>query len=265
MSSPIMTINNLSFSYATKPTLMDISLSINKGEFVSIVGPNGAGKTTLLKLMAGLHLGSSGYITCKGEKLSSLPVKKRARFMAYVDQESYAVHYLTVYQLVLLGRFLDLPWHGFETAEDRDLVHAALDKVNMRPYENEPFCYLSQGEKQRVLLARALVQDVEVMLLDEPLSHVDIAYRLETYRMLKELCQKKQLTVIMTSHDLQQDMNYADRFIMLKQGQLLQVLDNNKGDKTAAWRDLFDVTFKEAIIKETTQVTLIPFLEDEEG
>lgn len=197
---------NVSFSYGERQILRDVAFSVRKGELLAIVGPNGAGKSTLLKCLVGI-LRPVGYVKLNGLELLSLKPKERAKYISYVPQSSFPEFAFTVEEFVELGTYA--------TKGD---VEGALRKVGMWERRKELVTKLSGGEYQLVLIARALAQGSDVMLLDEPTSHLDINHALHIMDLLKDLKDEKILVSVM--HDLNLALNYADRIIVLNKGQI---------------------------------------------
>jgi len=180
-----------------------------------------------------------GQVCLNGNNIKNYRPQQLANLISYVEREEYINVTLTVYQLTLLGRYIHLPWHGFEKKEDKEIVLQSLEQLDLLPYIDCPFTKLSSGEKQRVMLARALAQCPQVLLLDEPVSHMDLAYNVKVYELLKKLTQNKKMTIIITSHNINMDLQSVDRFILLKEGKVLTSLDNNQFNDISVWTELF--------------------------
>jgi len=193
---PVITIDNVSFSLDHLPILKDVSLTVHAHDFLAIVGPNAGGKTTLLKLILGLLKPTSGHIHVFGQD----PARARAR-IGYMPQYASLdpLFPVSVLDVVLMGR-LERGKIGFFNRHDKETAAEALRKVEMHDLGFRPFAALSGGQQQRVLIARALVSDPDLLILDEPTSHVDVAVETELYEMLSVL--NRQLTVVLVTHDL---------------------------------------------------------------
>lgn len=191
-------VKDLNFSYRNKhPTLIDVSFTVFEGDFIGIIGPNGGGKTTLLKLLMGFLEPDSGMIEIFGKSPQSYP-----NGIAYVPQtlrfdKSFP---LTVLELVLEGRLSKLSWNGRFSKNDRKQALETLEHVGLASLHNAPFGTLSGGELQRALIARALVQQPQILLLDEPTAHVDTEGETEIYEILNSI--RKRLTILMVTHDI---------------------------------------------------------------
>lgn len=206
----VISIENLEFSYQDSPVLEEASLKVFKGEFVGLFGPNGGGKTTLLNLIMGFLTPSKGRIT-----LFSHPPKIMRKRIGYVPQH---VRFdrdfpISVLEVVLMGCLSKLSWWGNYSSHSKERALQALAKVNLSHKAHVAFETLSGGETQRVLIARAIVDDPELLLLDEPTSNVDPQAELLIYQLLSELNQT--MTIVMVSHDLQTILDRVKRFVCI--------------------------------------------------
>lgn len=194
---PAVAIRNVSFSYDGSPALVDASLTVRCGEFVTVVGPNGGGKSTLLRLVLGLLLPDSGSI----EVFGCRPAESKPR-MGYVPQHSHTDPSFpaTVLDVVLMGRLGRTRTFGGYRRPDVEAAMGALNDVELEELSRRPFSNLSGGQRQRVLIARALASEPDVLLLDEPAANLDIAMENELYSILRRL--RERLTVLVVSHEL---------------------------------------------------------------
>ena len=210
-------IQDLKFSYSQKHLLDGLSFELEKGDFCAIVGPNGSGKTTLLKLMTGLLQPQGGSVQVGGQPLHSLSAMEKARLMAYVAQRQEVVFDFSVFDTVLMGR--NPHQSRWETASSHDVqvVEEVLQLTGLADYRNRMLTELSGGEVQRVMIARAMAQQTPVILLDEPLSNLDITYQFE---VLQNLNKQNNTTVVIILHDLSFVKKYAHKVLMLQKGAL---------------------------------------------
>lgn len=209
-------VKNLDFSIDKKEILKDISFEIPKGAFVGIIGPNGSGKSTILKNIYRLYKPNSGQITLDNKNLLNMKDKECAKEIAVLAQESNSQFDFTVEQIVKMGRY---PYKSvFEdySKKDLDMVNDMLKRVGLEDYVGRSFSKLSGGEKQRTLIARALVQDTDFLILDEPTNHLDIGYQIQLMDLVKSL----NITTLSAIHDMNMASMYCDYLIVMKDGKI---------------------------------------------
>ena len=219
---PLFEIQNLSFRYSSLPgfELQDIHLSIEKGRLVGLLGSNGAGKSTLLKLMAGLLSPRGGELYFEAHPLKKLPARERAKKIAYVPQSTHFTFPLSVWEIIEMGRH---PYLGrFETMgkKDKDICEKALQLCDVFDFKNRRYDELSGGEKQRVLIASALAQTPQVLLLDEPTLSLDLAHQFQLFEMIQKLHQEESLTVIVATHELNLAGRFLESLVLMKNGKI---------------------------------------------
>ncbi|MEO3430844.1 ABC transporter ATP-binding protein [Pelagibius sp. CAU 1746] len=200
-AAPLLAAEGLSFRYSRKhPVLFrDVGLDLGPGQAISILGPNGVGKTTLLNCLVGARRPSAGRIVCGGADLGVLRPRQVARRLAVVHQMHESTFSYTVQSIVLLGRAAHIGLFGQPGRHDHMAAQAAMQRVGVARLAQRPFGELSGGERQLVLIARALVQEAPVMVLDEPTSHLDLANQGRVLALLRELMEEGQ-GILMTSH-----------------------------------------------------------------
>lgn len=214
----------LSFSYASdgeaaERTLDAVSGAVAPGEVVAIIGPNGAGKSTLLRLVAGLETPAAGRVALQGRPLASFDHKARARAIALVPQALSAVPEVRVHDFVLSGRYAhQRGWRGASKA-DRQAVADALEACDVARFASRLLGQLSSGQRQRVLIARALAQAAPVMMVDEPTSNLDPAHKLAVFDLLAKLAAEGQAVLVVT-HDLNLASQYASRILVMHEGRI---------------------------------------------
>lgn len=210
--------------YGAHPIINGVNLTIEKGEFFTLLGPNGSGKTTLFKLVTGQLPVQSGHIRIAGIPLSQLNKRDKAKRMAVLTQELQVAFDYTVEEIIRLGRYPHQT--GFfksMSRKDKEVMEQVMDITCVSPYRQQQFRLLSGGEKQRVLLAKALVQEPDILLLDEPTNHLDIKHTFQMLDLLKGWQQTRGLTIFAILHDLNIASLYADRIALLHQGSFLEV------------------------------------------
>jgi iron complex transport system ATP-binding protein len=208
----------LSFDYQ-RPIIRDISFTLGPGTVTGIVGPNGSGKTTILRLLDGIAPPLSGDVILGGERsLSRMKRKEIARHIAMVPQNG-GLHYdQTVFQFALQGRAPHLSLLGFESSRDETIALEALEMTQLTRYLNYRVSEISGGEKQRLLLARALVQQTGILLLDEFTANLDIDYQVELMRLVRQITRERKLATLVVSHEINILGSFCDRIILMSQG-----------------------------------------------
>ncbi len=217
--SHILTIQNLSCGYP-KFQLADINFEISRGSFAGIIGPNGSGKTTLFRAITGILSLKSGQISLSGKNLKAFSLRQRAQNIAIVSQFIEAGD-MSVEDYVLMGR---IPYHNrfnfFETNEDFAIARKYMELTDTWRFKDQLMSELSGGEQQLAGIARALTQQPELLLLDEPTSHLDITHQVQVLNVLQQLNQETGLSVLMVIHDLNLASEYCDRLILVNQGRI---------------------------------------------
>ena len=213
----------VSFTYprGERTILRDVSLLLQPGAIVGLLGPNGCGKTTLLRLLSGMLKAQSGDVLIDGRPVAALTRRHIARRIAVVPQETHATFEFTVIDVVLMGRYPHLGPFELEGPADLDIARQALEATGTRHLESRPFASLSGGEKQRVVIAGALAQTADVMLLDEPTASLDLAYQLEVAALLRNLNRTRGTTMVVCTHDLNMAASLCDEVVLLRDGAVL--------------------------------------------
>lgn len=214
-------IQHITFGYNRKPLFDDLSLCFQTAEFCALVGPNGSGKTTLLKCIAGLLPVSGGKILVNGRALNTFSISELAKMMAYVPQRQDVVFDVSVYDLVLMGRNPYQKHWQIASPKDPEIVQEMLEKCHLAELKDRMLSQLSGGELQRALIARAMAQQTPIMLLDEPLSNLDVSHKFEIMDILCQLNIHKQVLIILIIHDFPIALEYAHQAILLKAGKII--------------------------------------------
>ena len=212
----LLSIEDLAFAYRNHAVLSGISFAVDAGEVIGLVGPNGCGKTTLIKCVDGMLNPREGKVMLAGRDLRTMHRRDVAREMAYVPQSAGNQTASTVFETVLMGRRPYLNWTV--SPEDEERVIAALDLLDLKDFAFRKVSELSGGERQRVMIARALVQETDVVLLDEPTSNLDIRHQMAVMEVLCGLAEEKGLAVVIALHDLNLAATYCHRLLVLAGG-----------------------------------------------
>jgi iron complex transport system ATP-binding protein len=214
----ILEARDLSAGYGNGDVLRGVSLAVEAGEFVAILGKNGAGKSTLIKALQNLIEDVRGSVLCGGEDVFRMSPRRVAARIAYVPQLAEPVFEYTVEEIVLMGRFARRGRFETASADDERAVAEALRLTDVEPLRAKRLAQLSGGERQRAFIARALAQDTPVLLLDEPSLHLDIAYQVEIYGILKGLQAERGKAVLVAEHNVNLAAAHAGRLVFLKDG-----------------------------------------------
>lgn len=221
----LLEIKNLSFNYPGSPlskrVLNEISFNVKKGEFVSILGPNGSGKTTLLKILAKLLTPTQGILSLNDIDYTEFKSKDFFKIIGYVPQKFYSIFPYTVFEIVLMGRTPYFGAYGFENDQDIYQVNTVLKLLEIEELAHKSINEISGGELQKVIIARALAQNAEILLLDEPSTHLDLKHQITIFNHLKEINSAGR-TIISVSHDINLSALYSDRIIFIKEGSILE-------------------------------------------
>ena len=234
----ILSVDDLHFSYGETPILKNISLSVKNQEMIMILDPNGSGKTTLLRCLNGINRPQKGTITLEDKNMRRMSGREIARRIGYVPQSSEKVR-LTAFDAILLGR---RPYVGWRLAESDimkvdAIIHTlGLDELALR-YLDE----MSGGELQKVTIARALVQEPRILLLDEPISSLDVKNQIEIMETMKHIIKGHGLSAVISLHDLTMALRYGDRFVFMKKGEIRYVLAKDEISPQVI-ADIYDIS-----------------------
>ena len=236
-----LSMDNVSVGYHKRALIHDISLTIKRGEIVTLIGPNGAGKSTILKSLSKQLELIRGRVTIPEYDLDAITYQELSKKMAVVLTDRIRAEYMTCYDVVASGRYPYTGRFGVLSHEDEDKVEAALAIVNATELGTREFSQTSDGQKQRVLLARVLCQEPEIILLDEPTSFLDVHYKLDLLSVLRRMAKEQGITVLMSLHEIDLAEKVSDKIICVK------------GD-TIAHYGAPDEIFKEEIIRDLYEV-----------
>lgn len=219
----MMDLQSVSFRYREDWVIRNLSFRVERGEFIGIVGPNGSGKSTLLKLLYRLISPQRGKILIDGIDLGAISRSEIARKMAVVAQETQLLFPFRVIEVVLMGRSPYLGHLMFESQKDLDIAKKVMAWTEVLPFADRLIDELSGGERKRVLIARALAQEPEILLLDEPTTSLDIHHQIDFLDLIHSLNRERRLTIVMASHDMNLASEFCDRILLLQGGRIHSV------------------------------------------
>lgn len=220
MGNSLFELQNVSFAYGSKEVLSDISVSLPQGKFYGLLGPNGSGKTTLLDLLIANRSPADGTIGFQGKQLADFSRRELARQLSLVPQDFIIGFDYTVLDVVLMGRHPYIPRFGSPSSDDLTIARQAMDAIGIADFAERYVTELSGGEKQRVVVARALAQQTPVLILDEATSNLDISHTLDIFQVVRRRVREQGHTVIGAIHDLNLAAAYCDEILFLKEGSL---------------------------------------------
>lgn len=240
-SQNAVTIKNLNFSFDEAPILKDINLAVETGKFYGILGPNGSGKTTLLRTIAKSLDIKEGSIFIDDQDLKTIGTKKLAREIAVVPQNTEIQFDFSVFDLVLMGRAPYLSRFATENAEDLRIAGQAMELTGIRELRDRSINTVSGGEKQRTVIARAITQQTGIILLDEPVSHLDIYHQIEILKKIKALNENRRITVLVALHDLNLAAAFSDYLILMNHGKIHSLGPPDKILKKETIKEIYGV------------------------
>lgn len=227
----MMQVKNICYHYKGDPELLkDVSFDIEPGQFLAILGNNGVGKSTFLKCLNHILKPDSGEVLLDGENLLTMNPREAAKRVAFVSQ-SVPDTLLTVHDVVMLGRRPYMTWGV--TEHDHKIVHDAMDRLGVDGLRGRFLSQLSGGEKQKVMLARALAQQPKALLLDEPTSALDIQNQYQVLKMVRDICHGDNMIAVVVIHDLNLALRFCDRFLLMRDGQVYRYGDHTILDSEA--------------------------------
>jgi iron complex transport system ATP-binding protein len=249
---------SVSFGYDGGFTLSDASVDITAGSLTGLLGPNGCGKTTLLKLLSGVLRPRSGRVMLGDRVLSSMTRRELARHVASVPQETHPAFDYTVMEMVLMGRHPHLSAFQLEGPADFEIARHALDATGTRHLADRNYMTLSGGEKQRVVIASALAQSTEVLLLDEPTASLDLGYQLDVASLLARLNRERNVTMVLATHDLNLVASLCERLVVMRDGRILAAGPTADVLTGETVRQLYDVDADVQFHQRAGHLTVIP-------
>jgi len=221
----MLRVRDVSFSYSrgreTRLVLDRVSMEVERGATVGLLGPNGSGKTTLLRIIAGILMPQSGTVQLNDVPVAQFDRRQLAQRVAMVPQETHSTFDFTVLDIVLMGRFAHLGPFVLEGPSDFSIARRALESTGTSAFEDRLFSTLSGGEKQRVVIASALAQSAELLLLDEPTASLDVGHQLEVQSLLARLNREQGVTMVLSTHDLNFAAAMCETLVLLREGRVL--------------------------------------------
>jgi len=253
-------IHKVGHSYGSHSVLQNISFSIETGDFFIVIGPNGSGKTTLMKIIAGIIKPLRGRLTVFDRLIESTPPKELARKVAYVPQLAAMDFPFSVMEIVLMGRSPHLGLLGWEQEYDFEIAKKAIAFTETEHLARRKLNELSGGERQRVFIARAICQEPQIILLDEPTASLDLAHQIKIMDLMEKLRAEKNITVVMVSHDVNLAAMYAQRLLMLNRGRIVAMGLPQEVLSYAILEEVYGCTLlvDESPIGRFPRVTLVP-------
>ena len=254
----ILELKNISFAYGNKDVLRDISLDINEGDFISIIGPNGSGKSTLIKIMNNIYQPKRGKVILREKAIEQYRTKDIAKEISLVPQEVDINYDFTVEDIVAMGRYPHLKALEAESDKDYKIIEEAMILTNVYDLRDRKVTEISGGEKQRTMIAKAIAQDSNIILLDEPTSSLDMNHQIEIMDFLTKLNKEKKLTVITVLHDINLASRYSNKLILIKDG---RVIDRGSPAEVVTEENMRDAYNLEAAIdlnRYTNKTYLVP-------
>ena len=220
---PVLSSSQLNIGYSKKRKTTTVQskldLTLRVGELVCLIGPNGSGKSTLLRSLAGLQKALSGDILIDNKDITKLTQQEKAYKISLVLTDRVEIENVTVYDMVAYGRHPYSNWWGISSAKDKEIINNAISMVHLEHKRNELYCELSDGEKQRVMISKALAQDTQIIMLDEPTAHLDLPNRVEIMLLLHRLAHDTNKSILLSTHELDLALQAADRiWLMSNQG-----------------------------------------------
>jgi iron complex transport system ATP-binding protein len=219
-------ISNLSIGYQNQPLIEQINIDSNLGQFISIIGRNGEGKSTLIKTLTSLIEPIKGNISIADQSLFELSEIEKSRLISVVLTNKIAIHNINVFDFVAYGRYPYTNWLGIKTNTDNTIISDAITLCNINHLSNKLYTELSDGERQKVNIARAIAQNTPIIILDEPTAHLDLVNKIEVFKLLKLLVQQHQKTIIISTHQIELAIQLSDSIWLINQQKVIHATPN---------------------------------------
>jgi iron complex transport system ATP-binding protein len=254
----MLTISDVAFAYGDRAILHGVSFAVPRGHIVGLLGPNGSGKTTLLRIIAGTLAADRGRVDIDGVSVAAMSRRDIARRIAVVPQETHSTFDFTVEDIVLMGRYPHLGAFELEGADDRRIAHEALRATGTDTLAPRRFATLSGGEKQRVVIAGALAQASDALLLDEPTASLDLGAQLDIAALLARLHRERGTTMVVCTHDLNFAASLCAELVLIRDGRILARGETGSVLTPANVAALYDVRADVAFHPGAQHLTVVP-------
>jgi iron complex transport system ATP-binding protein len=260
MASDSLAVEKVSFAYDSRGRVVvdGVSLSVSRGVIVGLLGPNGSGKTTLLRLLSGTLTPDRGRVLLDGQAIAGMSRRELARRIAVVPQETHSAFDYSALEIVLMGRYPHLGAFELEGASDLAIARRAMADTGTATFEDRRFAALSGGEKQRVVIAGALAQASDVLLLDEPTASLDLGFQFEIAALLARLNRERGTTMVVSTHDLNLAATLCTELVMLKEGRVIAQGATDAVLTPAHLRDLYGVVADVTTHPRAGHLTVVP-------
>lgn len=252
----LLEVKNLWAGYFDKTVIKGVNFSVNKGDFIGVIGPNGAGKSTLIKTLSRTLKPFKGTIIHEEKDIYKISLNESARSIAVVPQDTLIAFEFTVWDIVMMGRLPHIKRFKRETERDLKVVEKCLELTNTKELAGRLINELSAGERQRVIIAKALAQEPRLLILDEPTSHLDISHQIEIFDLLRGLSENENLTVIAVLHDLNLASEYCNRLILMNEG---KIFAQGKPDEVLRYKTIEEV-YKTVVVVGASPVSKKPYI-----
>jgi iron complex transport system ATP-binding protein len=256
--------DRVSYTYLRRPgtapvsAVREVTVRVARGSFTGLIGPNGCGKTTLLKLLSGVLTPDKGSVLLDGRDIKTMSKRYVARRIAVVPQETHPAFEYSVLEMALMGRHPHLGVFQLEGPADLEIAHEALAATGTAHLAERSYMTLSGGEKQRVVIASALTQSPEVLLLDEPTASLDLGYQLEIGSLMQRLNRERSATMVMATHDLNLAASLCDTLVLMREGRVLASGSTTDVLTSAMIRQVYDVEADVRVHELAGHLTVVP-------
>ncbi|AFV10404.1 ABC transporter, ATP binding protein [Thermacetogenium phaeum DSM 12270] len=251
----MLEVRNINYRYGRNEVLHNVSFKVEQGEFVCVLGPNGSGKTTLLKNILGLLTPDTGTVLIEGEDVRKMPPSKLAKIIGYIPQAHTPPFPFRVFDVVLMGRAPYLTSLSVPSDEDERIAYESLEELNITRLKDKPYTEISGGERQLVLIARALAQKPKILVMDEPAASLDFGNQSLFLEYMRTICDKG-MSILMVTHDPHHALFCADKVVMLKNGRIVKMGPPQTTIEGDTMREIYRTDVRVARIKLSEKRTI---------